>query len=1207
MNSQTPEHPRTRTLLHYLPLLAPLLLVSVSAQPQERLRLIHADELENITDTDGKSVQYLKGNVRFKKGKATISSQRATYRDREGIGIFVEAVKMEKDQQILTCDSLVFDSKNDRVTGLGEIRFVDEEYNLNSDTLTFFLEADSGIASGNVRFTQRKQTVTARRLTYRKKENQEAASYTAEGDVVIREENREATCGRSLYNADDETSILFEDPVIIQEGQILSGNQIYLWYANGMLNRVVIPDRSHITYRTKGKVETKLVPGDSVSSPYLVEEFVDDMTGRRLEAYLVDGRLDSVRLEGMATTLYHLFEDSVYQGKNIASGDTITLLFNPDTSGRQDLNTIHITGGCRGEYHPDESSGELDAPIFYRGDTIHYNIPAQQTILQKSAQIDYKDTRLKSGLILVSWEDNLLHAVPAREGDDGVLTEFPTIIEKGRDPMVGRSLVYDLSTGHGRVFRGKTEMQDGYYRGEQIRNQTDKVFFVSHGIYTTCNLEPEPHFHFESRRMKMITEDKIIARPIVLYIGGIPLFALPFGVIPDQSGRRHSGWILPSYGENANQGQFLEGIGYFWPVNDHWNSQFTLDFYDRQGIVFRSNNQYFKRYAFSGGLHLRYNRTVATNDIADIWSHPGALRWSISWNHSQKLRHNQSLNVNATYYNNSQFNRKLGIYRDTRLDQKAVSNATYSKTWTEYNTSVSVNLSETRNLMAKAKTNPNSMYYQPPTRAGMRLIETTNVLPSLTIRRGQTQLFSESRARGRGPSFYFSYGSTFHNRGTGFYESDSADVDSLGQPIYEWNRKAHVSTDNSWVHNMALSGSDKIFKYIAIRPSLSLREEWITRYFDADSADAGGEPPGNVREIQQFRARHILSLSMNANTKLYGLFPVRIGSLLAIRHTITPTVGFSFQPDYSKPLFGYDFGYFKTLRDSEGNEHLFDPFSGTAIGSTPQRERRILNMSVKNVFQAKVKQGETEKKIDRILTWNMGTSYNFNAEEFRLAKLSSSIRAQLPRKLNLDFSMAHDFYDVEKSGTSFRRVDRIKKNQWGVPTPRLVRVSAATGFTLAGRQQRPQEEAVAAEDTASVDTVEADYDLSATRSVRLESAKENPVRGGELWNLNVSFRYSLDRSNPANPRDNFWMNTNLRLQLTKFWRIQYSARFDLLQWDLVSHDVYVYRDLHCWELSFTWTPGGFGRGFYLRINVKAPTLRDLKVESRGGRWQGPRI
>ncbi len=1155
-------------------LLIGALLSSLAAQSGERLRLIHADLLENITDEEGKAVQHLTGNVKFQKGAATITCESALYRNRDGIGSFTDNVRMEKEEQTLTADSLRMDSNNDIFTAHGSVHFRDSEYSLRSRLLTFYTEMDSGIAEGDVEFIQRGQTITAGKIIYKKEAN-DAASYRAEGDVTIEEEERTATCGISIYDAVSDLSQLLDNPLVEQEGQQLSGKEIHLRYRDDNLFRLSIPEAAHIVYQRKGKTAL-----DSLSS------FADDMTAQSLEAYLEEGLIDSVRLEGMATTLYHLFEDSVYQGKNIASGDTITLLFEPDSANNRDVTSIHISGGARGEYQPDSTAERISDTIVYRADTIHYSIPEHETWLRKDVEIDYQQTELKSGFVNVLWEEDLMKASAAPPGAaDADTADRPLFTEAGREPMRGETLTYNLSTGRGRVKHGTTRMDDGYYRGEEIRNRDEKVLFVDRGIYTTCDLIDDPHFHFGSRRMKMIMNDLIIAKPIVLYLGGIPLMGLPFAVFPDQSGKRHSGWIMPSYGQNAVQGRYLRGLGYFWAVNDYLNSRFTLDFYDKEGVVFQSANNYFRRYKYSGSFSFRYNRTVAGGDIAEFFSNPGAVRWSGSWSHAQKLRGDQSLNINGRYYSDSAFNQKLGIHRDTRLNQSAVSNATYSKRWKKWNASVSANLSETKNLMAKNKIDPRSIYYETPAGEGQRIVESTSVLPTLNFRKGQTELF------GRG--VYFSYGSTLKNRGQGYHESEMVD-----DSTFSWGgRKSEF--DNSWVHRMSLSGSSRLFKYIAVRPSLSFREEWITRSFAASGADTLGRPL-DTRQVDGFRARHTGNLSVSANTKLYGILPIRVGSLKTIRHTVTPSVGFSYRPDFS----GQGFGYVEQIEDDEGNLHPFDPFRGTQIGATAAGEQKNVSISVRNLFQAKMGEGDAERKIDNLLTWNMNTNYNLAAERHKLAKLRSTIRSGWMKKLNLDFSMSHDFYDTEVENGKATRLETIRTNDWGLPIPRLTNVNAATGFNISGKRLGWREPS-APVDTFASDTA-AFGDLM-SGGIGRPGAGPRGVNQGDLWNLNVSLRYAANRQNPLDPRDTFWMNTRLGVNISKSWRIQYNARFDLMERDLVSHDVNIYRDLHCWEMNFTWTPSGFGRGFYLRVNVKSPTLRDLKFESRGGRWSGPGI
>jgi len=78
--------------------------------------------------------------------------------------------------------------------------------------------------------------------------------------------------------------------------------------------------------------------------------------------------------------------------------------------------------------------------------------------------------------------------------------------------------------------------------------------------------------------------------------------------------------------------------------------------------------------------------------------------------------------------------------------------------------------------------------------------------------------------------------------------------------------------------------------------------------------------------------------------------------------------------------------------------------------------------------------------------------------------------------------------------------------------------------------------------------------------------------------------------------------SGMEVQLTKNWKINYSAHIDLETKKIVNQSFTIYRDLHCWEARLVWRPSGIGgNSYYLRINVKAPQLRDLKYEKRGGR------
>ena len=137
-------------------------------------------------------------------------------------------------------------------------------------------------------------------------------------------------------------------------------------------------------------------------------------------------------------------------------------------------------------------------------------------------------------------------------------------------------------------------------------------------MFTTCDLDT-PHFHFESNKMKIIQNDVVIAKPIVLKLAEIPVAGIPLAIFPHQGGRRHSGWIMPAYGESRSRGQYIDGLGYYWAPNEYWGSKFTMSFGDRQGAVLNIKNQYRVRYKFSGSFYIRNQQFLSgSKDIISL-------------------------------------------------------------------------------------------------------------------------------------------------------------------------------------------------------------------------------------------------------------------------------------------------------------------------------------------------------------------------------------------------------------------------------------------------------------------------------------------------------------------------------------------------------------------------------------------------------------
>ena len=410
----------------------------------------------------------------------------------------------------------------------------------------------------------------------------------------------------------------------------------------------------------------------------------------------------------------------------------------------------------------------------------------------------------------------------------------------------------------------------------------------------------------------------------------------------------------------------------------------------------------------------------------------------VRWNHNQVMRNNQTFRVNAKYYSSGDYNQRTGLDVERRLNQQAISNATYSKRWKKSNNSISVNLSSKRDLMVDNKADSNSVFYQSPTTIGKQLVITTNTLPKISFRHGQSKLFKTNAINKKWyHNISWNYSANLNNKLQNYYES----IEDTSFE-YIWDNSVQTTTKSAVTHSMSISAPQKIFKYISLNPSMQLKSDWVDRTFLADTTTGSFQPV----EQQGFAARTIFSsFNLGMNTKLYGLFPIKIGSIHSIRHVASPTIGYSYSPDYTKPLFGMDLGYFQEYTDNNGETAYFDRFSGTSAGSTPRQERQAMTFSLNNVFQAKKIEGDKEKKID-LFSWRMNTSYNFVADQFPLANLSSSLRAKVAKKLNLDLRLSHDFYQYDIAAG--QRINSLNLNDSGIPKPRLINAVSYTHLTL---------------------------------------------------------------------------------------------------------------------------------------------------------------
>jgi lipopolysaccharide export system protein LptA len=1136
-----------------------------------------------------KNVKEISGDVIFTKGDLTLKCQKGQHIENLGIVILYDEVSSTKEELSFVADTLKFYSVENQLLGIGNSHAWTPEYDLKADSIIIFTKQDSGIASGNVTLIQNGQVLTAEKIVYKSYPDLGEISYTAFGNVVIKDSVVTATSGIARYSGIDQNTYLNKNPKIFDEDRVLIGDEIKLEYHENILRSIYIPSNAIATIQKEGFVKI-----ESDSSKQMEKIFFnDEMEGKELFGSFSEGALDSLAIYGMSKTLYNVFEDSSYKGNNIVSGDTTFIDFSNNK-----LNSIVVVGGAEGIYLPDPSTNNISFPVKYSANKMKYLFKNKKTDLYGNSIINHDNTSLESGYININWENDILSAYPNSNSDlKKELLLFPIIKEKNKDPMTGSQMTYNLKTKKGRIKKGSTRADDGYYTGKKIQNESSKIIFIENSTYTTCDLDTA-HFHFESKNMKIVQNDIVVARPIILHISQIPVLGIPFGIFPHKGGQRHSGWIMPSYGDNKNRGQYIQGLGFYWAPNDYWDSKLTMGFGDKQGYTFKVNTQYNLRYKFNGSLNF-FNRQFlsGTKNITDIFGDKKTST-TVRWNHKQIMRNNQSLNANITYSTSGDYNKKYGLTESERMDQKAISNISYSKRWPESKNSISLSYYANQDLLIRDKIDENSKYYINPNRKGTQINSKNQTFPKFSFRHGQSDLFSTTAIDKKWfNTITWNYGLNYSNIKRVYYES--VEIDSN---MFSWKNEDLVENkindeNNGWIHTSSINAPQKLFRYISINPRLSLKSAWVNKTYDGiwnDSLNVFEKIEKN-----RFATRTTGSFSLNSSTQIYGLIPIPLGPVKSIRHVMSPTIGYSWTPDFSENFLGKDLRYFRK-RFTGDEEKILDRFSGTIAGNTPKSEQKSMTFGINNIFQAKILKSKEEKKVD-LLNWRINSGYNFAADSLKFSNIRSSVRSKILGKLNVDLGMTHDLYnfDVEKN----KRLASWNKNSSGKIVPRLVNARLSTSFKIKSKKWDENELG----DNLIQDTTITEENLEEIGLNTVPRNIQNSISNNQLWSTNISLSYSLDALNPDRTSKTFWANSNSIINITNNWKVSYRARFDLMERDLVNHSFSIYRDLHCWELSLNWTPNGIGQGINFKINVKSPTLKDLKLEKKGGVYSGAGI
>jgi len=334
-------------------------------------------------------------------------------------------------------------------------------------------------------------------------------------------------------------------------------------------------------------------------------------------------------------------------------------------------------------------------------------------------------------------------------------------------------------------------------------------------------------------------------------------------------------------------------------------------------------------------------------------------------------------------------------------------------------------------------------------------------------------------------------------------------------------------------------------------------------------------------------------------TKLYGMYQIKGKNSIikAFRHIVTPTVSFSWRPDFADDFWGYYQDIYDENGDLLGTYSRFKGMSGQwsgLFGSPASGKSGIVNFNLANNLEMKVrnkkdtiKGSKIIKLIDRL---SFRTGYNMAVDSLNWSNLIISGGTQIARFLNLDMSLSYNPYKYnEQTG---KNINQLLWSQGEIGT--LTRANFSTGvrFTSNGIKNKRENP-----------WTEADRERLRNYGISDYWIDQSYVDFSTPWSLNLN--YSLNYSKIFSTQNLSFedkitqtINANGYIKLTTKWKVSYRTGWDFQKEELAYTSISIIRNLHCWEMSFNWVPFGYYQSYYFRLNVKASMLQDLKYEDR---------
>ena len=868
-----------------------------------------------------------------------------------------------------------------------------------------------------------------------------------------------------------------------------------------------------------------------------------------------------------------------------AAADTIpqrayTIL--PDTSLRDSLYKDTVR----------KSKSALEEPVSYSAkDSITFDYTNSRAHLFGGSQVNYQNLQLTADDISLSLDSSLVHA-SGRPDSTGAIQGKP-LFKQGEDEYEPDRISYNFKTRKAFISNVYTQEGEGFMQSREGKRDSSGVMYVQNGKYTTCDAE-HPHFYVSLTRAKMHPGKNVIFGPAYLVVEDVPLpLAIPYGFFPFSSSYK-SGFIMPTYGDETTRGFYLRDGGYYFAINDKVDLKVLGEFYTKGSWGLSAQTNYKKRYRFGGNFYFSYQNTKEGEKNMPDYSVSKSFK--LTWSHRQDAKANptQSFSASVNFATSSyERNNLTSMYNPESYTQSTrTSSVSYSKTFSK----VGLTLSGTFNLSQN-----------------MRDSSISVTLPTLSISQSRFNPFKRKKAAGKErwyEKIAMSYTGTLAN-------SINTKEDKLfhSSLVKDWR--------NGMRHQVPISASFSVLNYINVTPSFTFTDRMYTHKvmqgWDTDRQAVQRDTVYGFYNVYNY------NMSISANTKLYGMYrpmPWFGGKkIAAIRHVFTPTVSFSYAPDFSQSRFGFYDSYVKT--DANGNVSTvrYSPFSGMMYGTVGQGMTGSVTMDVANNIEMKVRTDKDStgyRKISLIDELGGSLSYNMAAKRRPWSDLNLRARIKLTKKYTYSMNAVFATYAYEKDENG--RVYVGDHTEWsrgrfgrfqGTAQNISYSISNETFRKLFGKKHRTTtsddelDEELDEEEETDPTMQNVDPDRKKGKTGANQESNGDVDEDGYLkfslpWSINIGYGVTIRENTQGRFNDkrmrypyklSHTLNFSGNIRISEGWNINFSSGYDFNMHKLSMTTASLSRDLHCFQMSCSMVISPY-TSYNFTFACKAGTLAD---------------